>query len=84
METRLSSKMRDMILLESHLIIIYSFCRYSAWFVRVTTEVLGVTTEVRNSKTLAEDRGAMICLNHQSALDVIGELVVYLKLLIGN
>ena len=42
-------------------------------FVKITTRALGITVEVRNSKILEEDRGALLTLNHQSALDVIRE-----------
>lgn len=42
---------------------------------KVTTKINGVTYEVRSSKILEEDRGAIVVLNHQSLLDGLGELI---------
>lgn len=70
------------------------FCRYGSWLIRISTTILGITIEVRNSKVskscfinfvdniqisvnlfqiLEEDRGALVCLNHQSVLDAMRE-----------
>lgn len=50
--------------------------RIVSWFVKITTKITGVTYEVRSSKILEEDRGAILVLNHQSLLDGLGGLLI--------
>ncbi|GBP76940.1 1-acyl-sn-glycerol-3-phosphate acyltransferase alpha [Eumeta japonica] len=43
-----------------------------AQILKHVTKVIEVKWELRNGKVLAEDRGAVIVANHQSAIDVLG------------
>lgn len=46
--------------------------RFGADLYKRITHVIGVSWEIRNAHILAEDRGAVICSNHQSMLDALG------------
>jgi lysophosphatidate acyltransferase len=47
--------------------------RYTSYFLKYITKVLGITWELRGGEHLAEDRGCVIVANHQSMLDILGE-----------
>lgn len=48
--------------------------RFGADLYKRITHVIGVSWEIRNAHILAEDRGAVICSNHQSMLDALGNV----------
>lgn len=50
---------------------------FATWVFRKWSYVIGLTIEVRKSNVLKElkNSGAVICCNHQSALDLFGECV---------
>lgn len=53
---------------------VFSF-RFASQIVKHVTKVIEVKWSLRNGKYLAEDRGAVVVSNHQSSIDVLGELI---------
>lgn len=51
--------------------------RFASQIVKHVTKVIEVKWSLRNGKYLAEDRGAVVVSNHQSSIDVLGELIVF-------
>nr|BAN21208.1 1-acyl-sn-glycerol-3-phosphate acyltransferase [Riptortus pedestris] len=46
--------------------------KMSAFCLRPFTKIIGIDWELRNGQFLKEDRGAVICANHQSIFDIMG------------
>lgn len=41
---------------------------------RKCSYIMDITWEIRNSEVIEKDGGGMVCLNHQSAIDILGKL----------
>lgn len=41
---------------------------------RKCSYIMDITWEIRNSEVIKKDGGGMVCLNHQSAIDILGKL----------
>lgn len=47
--------------------------RFTAWFIRKLSYIANLTWELRGANIAGMDQGAVICCNHQSAVDIFGE-----------
>lgn len=47
--------------------------RFTAWFVRKISYITKLTWELRGANIAGMDQGAVICCNHQSAVDIFGK-----------
>jgi 1-acyl-sn-glycerol-3-phosphate acyltransferase len=45
-----------------------------AWSERQLSKLLGIKFEVRGYENIVQDSGCIVLMNHQSALDILGEL----------
>lgn len=50
----------------------------TAWLLRKLSYLVGFTWEIRGVRNASEDTGAIICCNHQSELDTVGESYAFL------
>lgn len=48
--------------------------RLTAWFLRKISYITNSTWELRGANIAGLDQGAVICCNHQSAVDIFGKL----------
>ena len=60
--------------------ILFLFVFYSgpAWGCRQLCKALGVTMEVRGLENIRKDNGSVVLMNHQSALDLLGEFEIFI------
>lgn len=42
------------------------------WLLRKLSYIVGTTWEIRGANIASEERGAVICCNHQSSIDIFG------------
>lgn len=70
MDLTSGKKIYCFITLQESLSYIYP-ARYTNWFYKITTVQLDISTEFRNIHLVQKDQAAVICINHQSALDAI-------------
>lgn len=54
--------------------------RFGSQIVKHVTKVIEVKWLLRNGRVLAEDRGAVVVSNHQSSIDILGKIIVYILL----
>lgn len=47
--------------------------RFTAWFIRKISYITKLTWELRGANIAGMDQGAVICCNHQSAVDIFGK-----------
>jgi hypothetical protein len=50
-----------------------SCCSLPAWSERQLSKLLGIKFELRGHENIVQDSGCVVLMNHQSALDVLGE-----------
>lgn len=53
----------------------FYFYRIPAFFLRCFARILGLRWKVRGLENVDNSRGAVVLLNHQSSLDLYGELL---------
>ncbi|XP_063701629.1 1-acyl-sn-glycerol-3-phosphate acyltransferase beta-like [Culicoides brevitarsis] len=51
--------------------------RFCSWFVRKVSYLTGLSFEVRGANIAAMDQGAVICCNHQSAVDIYAQICLW-------
>lgn len=49
--------------------------RFTSWFLRKVSYITNTTWELRGANIAGMDQGAVICCNHQSAVDIFGKQV---------
>ena len=50
-----------------------SCCSLPAWSERQLSKLLGIKFELRGHENIVQDSGCVVLMNHQSALDILGE-----------
>jgi 1-acyl-sn-glycerol-3-phosphate acyltransferase len=58
------------------LIYVVIYCSLPAWGARQLSKFLGIKFEIKGHENIVEDSGCVVLMNHQSALDVLGEFLV--------
>jgi hypothetical protein len=48
-------------------------CSLPAWSERQLSKLLGIKFEMRGHENIVQDSGCVVLMNHQSALDILGE-----------
>jgi hypothetical protein len=51
-------------------------CSLPAWGARQLSKFLGIKFEITGHENIVQDSGCVVLMNHQSALDVLGEFLV--------
>lgn len=51
--------------------------RIPAWCIVKVGQLLGVSFEIQGIEHINRDKGAVVLINHQSAIDLIGESLEY-------
>jgi 1-acyl-sn-glycerol-3-phosphate acyltransferase len=49
------------------------YCSLPAWNARQLSKLLGIKFEMRGLENIVQGSGCVVLINHQSALDILGE-----------